>query len=105
MICHCNQVYDRLKREQPNFLNKVVLIEGDASLEDFGLSLESKEILTNTNIIFHAAANVRFDETLRSTANTNVKAIKYILLFAKQLQNLKVDWKLKCFIRNINNGS
>ncbi|XP_076164073.1 fatty acyl-CoA reductase wat [Ptiloglossa arizonensis] len=102
-----NVVYDRLKREQPNFLNKVVLIEGDASLEDFGLSLESKEILTNTNIIFHAAANVRFDETLRSTANTNVKAIKYILLFAKQLQNLKAFVHVStafshCILKTIN---
>ncbi|XP_054002362.1 fatty acyl-CoA reductase wat-like [Hylaeus anthracinus] len=82
-------VYDKLKSEQPNFLDKVVMLEGDAAQEDFGLSKESKEILMNTNIIFHAAATVRFDEKFRMAMNINVKSTKYMLQFAKQLSNLK----------------
>ncbi|XP_043260510.1 fatty acyl-CoA reductase wat-like [Colletes gigas] len=81
--------FSRLRREQPNFLNKVIMLEGDAAQQDFGLSPESKKILMNTNIIFHAAATVRFDEIFRVAMNTNVKSTKYMLLFAKELPNLK----------------
>ncbi|XP_015434622.1 PREDICTED: putative fatty acyl-CoA reductase CG5065 [Dufourea novaeangliae] len=82
-------IYERLKREQPNFFNKVVMIEGDAAEEDFGFTPEIKEILMNTNIIFHAAATVRFDEKLRLAVNINVRSTKSMLLFARQLPNLK----------------
>ncbi|XP_076687279.1 fatty acyl-CoA reductase wat-like [Andrena cerasifolii] len=82
-------VYDRLRREQPNFLNKVIMVEGDAMQEDYGLSPETKTMLMNTNIIFHAAATVRFDEKMRLAVNINVKGTRCILLFAKQMPNLK----------------
>ena len=52
-------VYDRLRREQPNFLNKLIMVVGDAMQDDYGLSPETKTLLMNTNIIFHAAATVR----------------------------------------------
>ncbi|XP_043264058.1 fatty acyl-CoA reductase wat-like [Colletes gigas] len=80
--------FSRLRREQPNFVNKVIMLEGDAAQQDFGLSPESKKILMNTNIIFHAAATVRFDEIFRTAINTNVKNTKYMLLFAKELPYL-----------------
>ncbi|XP_076655259.1 fatty acyl-CoA reductase wat-like isoform X2 [Halictus rubicundus] len=82
-------IYDRLRKEQPNFLNKIVMIEGDASEEDFVITPEVKATLTDTNIIFHAAATVRFDEKLRVAVNTNVRTTKCLLLWARQLPNLK----------------
>ncbi|XP_076643574.1 uncharacterized protein LOC143353855 [Halictus rubicundus] len=82
-------IYDRLRKEQPNFLSKIVMIEGDASEEDFGMTPEVKTTLTDTNIIFHAAATVRFDEKLRVGVNTNVRTTKCLLLWARQLPNLK----------------
>lgn len=82
-------VFDRLKREQPKFFNKVILVEGDASKPEFGWSPETKQMLTNTNIIFHGAALVRFDEKLRIITDVNVKTVKFLLTFAKQLPNLK----------------
>ncbi|XP_076672853.1 putative fatty acyl-CoA reductase CG5065 isoform X2 [Andrena cerasifolii] len=82
-------VYDRLRREQPNFLNKVIMVDGDAMQEDYGLSPETKTMLMNTNIIFHAAATVRFDEKMRLAVNINVTSTKYLLLLAKQMPHLK----------------
>ncbi|XP_076277731.1 fatty acyl-CoA reductase wat [Lasioglossum baleicum] len=82
-------IYDRLKKEQPSFLSKVVMIEGDAAAEDFGMTPEVRAALMDTNIIFHAAATVRFDEKLRVGVNTNVRTTKCLLLWAKQLSNLK----------------
>ncbi|XP_076672854.1 fatty acyl-CoA reductase wat-like isoform X1 [Andrena cerasifolii] len=82
-------VYDRLRREQPNFLNKLIMVDGDAMQEDYGLSPETKTMLMNTNIIFHAAATVRFDEKMRLAVSINVKSTRYLLLFAKQMPHLK----------------
>ncbi|XP_076284758.1 fatty acyl-CoA reductase wat-like isoform X2 [Lasioglossum baleicum] len=82
-------IYERLKKEQPNFLSKIVMIEGDAAEDDFGMTPEVKATLMDTNIIFHAAANVRFNEKLRECVNTNVRTTKSLLLWAKQLSNLK----------------
>nr|XP_031827412.1 fatty acyl-CoA reductase 1-like [Nomia melanderi] len=84
-------IYERLKQEQPNFLNKIVMIEGDAAKEDFGLTPETKTMLTNTNIIFHVAATVRFNEKIRLAVHTNVRVTKNLLVWAKQLSNIKFE--------------
>ncbi|CAK9798432.1 Putative fatty acyl-CoA reductase CG5065 [Anthophora plagiata] len=82
-------IYDRLKHEQPNFINKVVMLEADISQDECGLSPNDKKLLMNTNIIFHAAANVRFDEKIQNIAKINVRSTKFLLSFAKTLPNLK----------------
>lgn len=82
-------VYDRLKKEQPNFSSKVIMIEADFNNSDLGLSKESRERLLDTNVIFHAAATVRFNETIRIAVNINVRGTKQLLLFAREMPNLK----------------
>ncbi|CAK9831421.1 Fatty acyl-CoA reductase 1 [Anthophora retusa] len=82
-------IYNRLKREQPNFINKVVMLEADMSQDECGLSSKDKKLLISTNIIFHVAADVRFDQKIRDIANINVRSTKFLLSFAKTLPNLK----------------
>ncbi|XP_011688428.1 PREDICTED: fatty acyl-CoA reductase 1-like [Wasmannia auropunctata] len=82
-------IYDKLKKEQPNFNTKVMMVEADLSKLDLGLSQESRKYLLDTNVIFHAAATVRFNETMRIAVNINVRGTKQLLLFAKELPNLK----------------
>nr|XP_034183201.1 fatty acyl-CoA reductase wat-like [Osmia lignaria] len=82
-------IYDRLKKEQPNFLSKVVLVEGDGSKPEFGWSPEIKQMLMNINIIFHAAALVRFEAKLRVITATNVQTVKFLLTFVKQIPSFK----------------
>ncbi|XP_071576188.1 fatty acyl-CoA reductase wat-like [Temnothorax nylanderi] len=84
-----NSVYDRLKKEQPNFSTKIIMIEADLSKLDLGLSQESRERLLDTNVIFHAAATVRFNEPIRIAVNINVRGTKQLLLIAKEMPNLK----------------
>ena len=68
------------------------MIEGDTGASDLGLSLNDRETLRNkVNIIFHCAATVRFDEKLRQAVNINVRGTKLMLLFAKEMKNLKVN--------------
>ncbi|XP_050453415.1 fatty acyl-CoA reductase wat-like [Cataglyphis hispanica] len=84
-----NPVYDRLKEEQPNFGIKVIMIEGDVGKLDLGLSPENRKLILDTNIIFHGAATVRFNETIRTAVNINVRGTKQMLLLAKEMPNFK----------------
>lgn len=66
------------------------MIEADIKELDLGLSSENRKRLLDTNIIFHAAATVRFNEPLRTAVNINIRGTKQLILFAKELPNLKV---------------
>ena len=60
------QVYDKLRKDQPNFRNKLYPINGDICQPGLGVSQADREILEkNVHIVFHSAATVRFDAPLR----------------------------------------
>ena len=59
-------MYDQLRREQPNFTEKVQAISGDMLEPALGISEQNKQLLEEKiNIVFHSAATIRFDEPLR----------------------------------------
>jgi len=70
------------------------MIEADISKLDFGLSPENRKRILDTNIIFHGAATVRFNESIRFAININVRATKQFLLLAKEMPDLKVYKKI-----------
>ncbi|XP_043271883.1 fatty acyl-CoA reductase wat-like isoform X2 [Venturia canescens] len=82
-------VFCRLKRERPNFLKKVVMVEGQIDKEGLGLTPENRELLLTSNIVFHGAATVRFDETIRFAMNVNVRGTREMLILARNMPNLK----------------
>ncbi|XP_029158788.1 fatty acyl-CoA reductase wat-like [Nylanderia fulva] len=82
-------VYDKLKEDRPNFNSKVIMIEADVSKLDLGLSPENRKRILDTNIFFHGAATVRFNEPIRPAVNINVRGTKQFLLLAKEMLNLK----------------
>ncbi|XP_071644754.1 fatty acyl-CoA reductase wat-like [Temnothorax longispinosus] len=83
-------LFDRVKKEVPNFRKKIVPIIGNLVLEDFGLSESDNNTLINqVSIIFHLAANVRFNENIKSATIINVNATATILKLAKHMPNLK----------------
>lgn len=82
-------VYERLKKEQPNFSTKVIMIEADLNKFNLGLSQEDRKRLLDVNYIYHAAATVRFNESLHTAVNINIRGTKELLLFAKEMPNLK----------------
>lgn len=66
------------------------MIEADFSEANLGLSPENRKQLLDTNIIFHLAASVRFNEPIRNAVNINVRGSKEILFFAREMPNLEV---------------
>ncbi|XP_058432862.1 fatty acyl-CoA reductase 1 isoform X3 [Marmota monax] len=60
------KLFDRLRDENPDFREKIIAINSELTQPKLALSEEDKEvIIDSTNIIFHCAATVRFNENLR----------------------------------------
>ncbi|EEC04222.1 conserved hypothetical protein, partial [Ixodes scapularis] len=58
--------FERLREEYPSSLNKLSVVEGDVREEKLGLKSSDYELLASeVTIVFHAAATVRFNESLR----------------------------------------
>lgn len=83
-------VFDRMRLECPNYADKVDIVWGQLEADTFGLSARDEELLiSQTTIIFHIAATVRFDEHIRTAYNINVKGTQTILALAKRMKGLK----------------
>ncbi|XP_071618622.1 fatty acyl-CoA reductase 1 isoform X4 [Heliangelus exortis] len=89
-ITNC-KLFDRLRDEQPDFRAKIIVITSDLTQPELDLSEPIKEKLRECiNIIFHCAATVRFNETLRDAVKLNVTATQQLLFLAQQMKNLEV---------------
>nr|QLI61999.1 fatty acyl-CoA reductase 9 [Streltzoviella insularis] len=83
-------LYSKLKKERPDFLKKIGVIEGDVGQIGLGISGEDrKRVINEVEIIFHGAATVRFDEALKTAVEINVRGTREMLLLARACTKLK----------------
>ncbi|XP_043477891.1 fatty acyl-CoA reductase wat-like isoform X1 [Leptopilina heterotoma] len=83
-------IFDRLKSEVPKFQHKIQAVNGDCTLPGLGISKIDREFLLNKiSIVFHVAANVRFDEKLKQAVAINVNASKEIIQLSRCMLHLK----------------
>ena len=82
-------LYGNLKKEKPDFLDKVIPLNGDTTLPKLGLSSEDYETVINrTNIVLHLAANVKLDETFKNSIMSNAFAAREIVDLVSSIKNL-----------------
>ncbi|NXY47086.1 FACR1 reductase, partial [Ceuthmochares aereus] len=85
------KLFDKLREEQPDFKTKIIVVTSDLTRPGLELSEPiKKELIECANIIFHCAATVRFNESLRDAVLLNVVATQKLLLLAQQMKNLEV---------------
>ncbi|XP_027700170.1 fatty acyl-CoA reductase 2 isoform X1 [Vombatus ursinus] len=85
------KLFEKAKEICPNIFEKIRPIYSDLTKPDLGISKEDlEELLSHTNIIFHCAATVRFDDPLRHALQLNVIATQQLLLMASQMSKLEV---------------
>lgn len=78
-------------------------ISGDCSIAGLGLSLTDRQtLISNINVIFHAAATIKFDENLKLAVDINVHGTKDIIQLGKEMTQLKVNIKSLTFIRYLH---
>ncbi|XP_011859795.1 PREDICTED: putative fatty acyl-CoA reductase CG5065 [Vollenhovia emeryi] len=80
-----------LKEQYPERLKKLVVVPGDITVEDgLALSVADKQRLMNSiSVVFHMAANVRFDLSLKSAVRMNTMSITNVLALVKQMPLLE----------------
>lgn len=84
-------VFDRLRNVDPEFIKRITPIDGDLVERHMGLSEDiQREFCANVEIILHAAADVRFDETLKNAIKVNIRATRDILDLAQRMTKLEV---------------
>lgn len=74
----------------PDFTSRIVPVDGDMTKLGLGLSDFDINRMKNVSIIFHSAASVRFDDTLKHAVLMNTRGTREVMEFAKTLPSLKV---------------
>lgn len=79
-----------LRKSNPNVLEKLIPIVGDVAEPQLGLSSRDLVRMKDVSIIFHSAASVRFDDSLKYAVFMNTRGTREIINFAQTLNNIKV---------------
>jgi fatty acyl-CoA reductase len=83
-------LFEPIKNFKPALFEKLVPINGDITEINLGMSEGDVSRMKNVSVIFHSAASVRFDDTLRYAIFMNTRGTREIVKFAKTLRNIKV---------------
>ena len=85
------QVFDKIRADHPERLKKLRIVKGDVTEESLGLSEDDiKEMANYVSIVFHCAANVRFDQPLKGACNMNTQGTFRALTVAENFKKLDV---------------
>lgn len=83
-------LFSRLRDFDPLVLNKIVPIHGDISQPRLGISdLDLQILKENVSIVFHLAATVKFDETLKDSVSINVLGTQRLIELCHDMVNLE----------------
>lgn len=96
------QLFDGLKetRGLDTIINQCHVISGDCSLPDLGISDDDRKLLAeNVSIVYHCAATVRFDETLKRAVLLNTRGTKLVVELSKTFKKLAVSNERLFFVR------
>ncbi|XP_071649873.1 fatty acyl-CoA reductase 1-like [Temnothorax longispinosus] len=98
------QLFDKLREERPSNFKKLIPISGDVSEKGLGLSAVDKQILVErVTIVIHAAASVRFNDTLKYAIFANTRATRDICILAQSMKNLKALVYVSTAFAHVNN--
>lgn len=86
-----HMVFSRLAKERSAVLDKIKIVKGDLDLVNLGIDEHvQQEICNRASVIFHVAADVRFDSELTDAYQVNVIGTKNTLDFALNFKQLQV---------------
>lgn len=85
------QIFETLLQTSPaTIFNKLIPIAGDVSDENLGISPADRKILTdNVHVVFHSAATLDFNESLKPTVNTNLLGTRRVMQLCNDIRTLK----------------
>ncbi|XP_006867048.1 PREDICTED: fatty acyl-CoA reductase 2 [Chrysochloris asiatica] len=98
-----SKLFEKVKEVCPDVHEKIRAIYADLNQNDLAISKEDiQELLSCTNIVFHCAATVRFDDHLRHAVQLNVTATHQLLLMANKMTKLEAFIHMSTAYANCN---
>lgn len=94
------QAFLHIREHSSEAFSRLFLINGDLQKLRLGIYEDDYSLLLEeVEIVFHAGADVRFDENLRETIETNVRGTREILNLSKAMKKLNVYVYIStCFV-------
>lgn len=84
-------LFTLLVKKDPEYMERVRVVDGNMRDLDLGLSNEDQvDLRENVEIILHAAADVRFDNTLKELSLVNLRGTREILKLAERCNKLEM---------------
>lgn len=78
-----------LQKIDPDYMRRIRAIDGNTRELRIGLTDEIRnELIQNVDIILHAAADVRFDNTLKELSLVNLRGTRELLKLAEECKHL-----------------
>lgn len=78
-----------LQKIDPNYMRRIRAIDGNTRELKVGLTDDIRnELIEHVNIILHAAADVRFDNTLKELSLVNLRGTRELLKLAEECKHL-----------------
>lgn len=85
------QIFNEVRKINIENLDKITFIGGDITVDGLKLSHEDElELINKVDVIFHCAANIRFNDSIKDAVNINVTGTLRVLKLAEKVKNLKV---------------
>ncbi|XP_055699174.1 putative fatty acyl-CoA reductase CG5065 [Phlebotomus papatasi] len=85
-----NPVFDRVRARDPLALDKMTCIAGDINDASFGLDDSNMtKVVENVTMVFHVAATVKFNESLRDAACLNTLGTQRMMDLCCKMKKLK----------------
>uniref|UniRef100_A0A1B6GGU4 Fatty acyl-CoA reductase n=1 Tax=Cuerna arida TaxID=1464854 RepID=A0A1B6GGU4_9HEMI len=102
-----NAIFETLiNKEKASALSKLVALEGNIDADQIGLSEQDLQtVISNVNYVFHCAATLDFEASLKTTVEINLLGTRRIVELCKKIQNLKVLVHVSSAYTNANRQS
>ncbi|GFO50602.1 fatty acyl-coa reductase [Plakobranchus ocellatus] len=85
-----SKLYSKLREAMPDLRSRIVPVCGDILEPRLGLSEQDEAmIVADTNIVFHSAATVKFDEELKLSVQMNVIGVRRMVQLARKMEHLQ----------------
>jgi alcohol-forming fatty acyl-CoA reductase len=82
-------MFQRVMDEKPEMMKKIFPVWGEIAHQNLGLSNDHlAHVINNSQIVFHFAASLKLEATLKHNVLMNLTGTQYVLNMAKKMKNL-----------------
>ncbi|XP_012256162.2 putative fatty acyl-CoA reductase CG5065 [Athalia rosae] len=82
-------LFDKVRETNPSVFKKLIPVTGDVADEGLGLpTIERRVLIEKVSVIFHVAASVRFDDSLKHAVLLNTRGTREVCILAASMKKL-----------------